>query len=78
MPCIYSFCRLLYSLFVAEVIVLYDIITDIIGHNWVSNYSGDQQYIYYIAGAVICILVVVFVDFIKDIFSGFFRGEYII
>lgn len=53
---------------------MYDIIKNIIGHEWVTNYSGDQQYIYYIVGALICLLVVIIVDFIKDIFSGFFRG----
>lgn len=50
---------------------MYDIIMGIIGHAYV---SGEPQYVYYICGALICILTVVFVDFIKDIFSGFFRG----
>lgn len=52
---------------------MYDLIMGIIGHAW-STGSSEQQYIYYICGALICILTVVFVDFIKDIFSGFFRG----
>lgn len=53
---------------------MYDIISGIIGHEWVSNYSGEQQYIYYVAGALICLFVVIIIDFVKDIFSGFFRG----
>ena len=53
---------------------MYEIIEQIIGHEWVSNYSGDQQYIYYIVGAVIALLIVVIVDLIRDIFCGFFRG----
>ena len=53
---------------------MYELIEGIIGHVWVSNYSGDQQYIYYVCCAMIPLLTVVFVDFIKDIFSGFFRG----
>lgn len=53
---------------------MYDIISGILGHEWVSNYSGEQQYIYYIAGAVIALLVVVIIDMIRDIFCGFFRG----
>lgn len=53
---------------------MYDVISSIVGHEWVSNYGGDQQYIYYIAGAVIALLVVVIVDFVRDIFCGFFRG----
>ena len=52
---------------------MYDIISGIIDHGWTTG-SSDQQYVYYIVGAVICLLVVVFVDIIKDIFSGFFRG----
>lgn len=53
---------------------MYELIEGIIDHAWVSNYSGDQQYIYYVCCAMIPLLTVVFVDFIKDIFSGFFRG----
>lgn len=53
---------------------MYDIISGIIGHEWISNYSGEQQYIYYVCCTMIPLLTVVFVDFIKDIFSRFFRG----
>lgn len=53
---------------------MYDIISSIIGHEWISNYSGEQQYIYYICCAVIPILVVVLVDVIRDIFSAIIRG----
>lgn len=53
---------------------MYDIISDIIGHEWVSNYSGDQQYIYYIAGAIIIILTVVFIDLVYRVFSHFWNG----
>lgn len=52
---------------------MYDIIQNIIDHEWVSNYSGDQQYIYYICSAVIIILLVVFIDLIRDIFRSFIR-----
>lgn len=53
---------------------MYDLISNIINHQYVSNYGGEQQYIYYICCAMIPLLTVVFVDFVKDIFSGFFRG----
>lgn len=53
---------------------MYDIISNIIDHSWISQNAGEQQYIYYICGALILLFVVVIVDFIKDIFSGFFRG----
>lgn len=53
---------------------MYDIIQNIIGHDWVSNYNGDQQYIYYIVGAMIPLLTIVFIDMVRGIFRGFFRG----
>ena len=53
---------------------MYDVITEIIGHTWQSNYSGDQQYIYYIAGTLIILLTVVFVDMIYRTFSHFWRA----
>lgn len=53
---------------------MYDIISDIIDHTWVTQNSGEQQYVYYIVGAIIALLVVVIVDLIRDIFLGFFRG----
>lgn len=53
---------------------MYDIIQGIIDHTWQSNYTGDQQYIYYICGTVIVVLVVVFIDLIRDVFKNFFRS----
>lgn len=53
---------------------MYEIIEQIIDHSWQSNYTGDQQYIYYICCAVIPILLVVAVDLIRDIFRSFLRG----
>lgn len=52
---------------------MYELIEGIIGHEWISNYSGDQQYIYYICGAVIVILLCVFIDLIYRVFSHFWR-----
>lgn len=49
---------------------MYDIIENIIGHNWQSNYSGDQQYIYYISGAVIVIITVWLLDLIKSVINS--------
>lgn len=51
---------------------MYDIISGVIDHSWVTNYTSDQQYIYYICGALICVLVPVFIDKIFDIFRSFF------
>lgn len=55
---------------------MYEIIKSIIDHSWVAGTTstGDQQYIYYICGAVIVVLLVVFVDVIRGIFHGIFRG----
>lgn len=54
---------------------MYDIIQQIIDHVYQGNsLYGDQQYIYYVCCALIPILVVVFIDCVRDIFRGFFRG----
>lgn len=53
---------------------MFDIIQDIINHSWVTQNAGDQQYIYYIAGALIIILSVTFIDLIYRVFSHFWRG----
>lgn len=52
---------------------MYDLIQGIINHVWTTG-SNEQSTIYYICGAVICLLTVVFIDLIRDIFSGFIRG----
>lgn len=52
---------------------MYRIISDIIDHSWVTQNAGDQQYIYYICGALIVILTVVFIDLIYRVFSHFWR-----
>lgn len=53
---------------------MYDIVSDIINHNWVTQGSGEQQYIYYICGALIVLFSVVFIDLIRGIFRSFMRG----
>lgn len=53
---------------------MYDIISGIIDHSWQSNYTTDQQYIYYIAGAVIILLTVVVIDLVYRTFSHFWRA----
>ena len=52
---------------------MYEIIEQIINHTWQTNYTGDQQYIYYICGAVIIILLVVSIDLVYRVFSHFWR-----
>lgn len=52
---------------------MYDLIQALIGHNWNTQYSGDQQYIYYICGAVIIILVVVFIDLVYRLFRSILK-----
>lgn len=54
---------------------MYDIIYDIISHEYVSNYSGDQQYIYYICGSLIIIFTCVFIDLVYRVFSHFWNGR---
>lgn len=52
---------------------MYDIISQIINHNWATG-TNEQQYIYYICGALIIILTCVFVDMVYRVFSHFWRG----
>lgn len=49
---------------------MYDVIERLINHTWQSNYSSDQQYIYYIVGTVIVILIVYVLDLIKSIIKS--------
>ena len=51
---------------------MYDIVEHMIGHNWVTG-SSDQQYIYYICGALIVLFTVVFIDMLYRIFRHFWR-----
>ena len=50
---------------------MYDIIAGIIDHAYQTNYGGDQQYIYYIAGALIIVWSVAVVDAIKSVWRVF-------
>lgn len=52
---------------------MYDLISQLINHEWVSNYSGDQSYIYYIAGALIIIIFAVLIDLVYRVFSHFWK-----
>lgn len=56
---------------------MYDILYNIIDHVYDTSYaSGTEQQIYfYIAGALIIILTVTFIDLIYRVFSHFFRGS---
>lgn len=52
---------------------MYSVISSIINHSWITQNAGDQQYIYYIAGAVIVVLTVVIVDLVYRVFRNFWR-----
>lgn len=52
---------------------MYEVIEDIINHTWQSNYTSDQQYIYYIAGTLIVIFTVVIIDLVYRIFGHFWK-----
>ena len=53
---------------------MYDVIREIINHTWQSNYTSDQQYIYYIAGTLIVIFSVVIIDLVYRIFGHFWKS----
>ena len=44
-----------------------DVILSVLG-------PGSEEIVASVSGAMVLVLTVVFIDFIKDIFSGFFRG----
>lgn len=50
---------------------MYELIKNMIDHEWVSNYSGDQQYIYYIVGAVIILFLIMTYDLIGRLIDSF-------
>lgn len=52
---------------------MYDIVEKMIGHTWTTG-SSDQQYIYYICGALIIIFSVVIIDIVYRIFAHFWRA----
>lgn len=52
---------------------MYDILSDIISHEWVSNYSGDQQYLITCCCALILVLTVAIIDAIRTGFRAFSR-----
>lgn len=53
---------------------MYDIISRMISHNWVTQNSGDQQYIYFICGAVIILVTIALIDLVYRVFSHFWRA----
>lgn len=53
---------------------MYNIISNIIDHSWITTNAGEQQYIYYTCCCLIIILTVVFVDMTKRIFAHFWRA----
>lgn len=46
---------------------MFGIIQAIIDHTYQTNYSGDQQYIYYICGALIIMIMFFFFDTVRNI-----------
>lgn len=51
---------------------MYDIINQIIGHTWATN-DNMQQYIIYICGIVLPVLLAVFIDMVYRVFRHFWR-----
>lgn len=52
---------------------MYDIVKNIIDHSYITQGGGDQQYIYFICGAIIVIFCVVFIDLVYRVFRHFWR-----
>lgn len=56
---------------------MFDLIYDIISHTWDTSVysSSEQQILYYICGALIIILTVVFIDLVYRVFGHFWRSK---
>lgn len=54
---------------------MFAIIQNIINHAWQSNYGGDQQYIYYICGAVIVLSFVFVLDLLSQMVKSFRKSK---
>ena len=52
---------------------MYSLIENLIDHEYVSNYGGDQQYIYMICGALIIVITAVVIDLIYRGISHFWK-----
>lgn len=52
---------------------MYDLIYNLIGHSW-STGTSEQQYIYYICGALILLLTAIVLDVLYRVFLHFMRG----
>lgn len=47
---------------------MYDMISELIGHEWITNYSGEQQYVYSICCVLILVVTISLVRWIDKIF----------
>ena len=56
---------------------MYDLISNLINHNWITQGANEQQYIYYMCGCIIPVLVVTFIDLIYRLIRSIMRkGEF--
>lgn len=49
---------------------MYDIVSGIIAHSWVTN-ASEQQYVYFTCAALIIVLTAVFIDMVVRILFRF-------
>lgn len=52
---------------------MYDLISSLIGHSWQTS-NSEQQYVYYICGALILLLTASVLDVLYRVFLHFMRG----
>lgn len=52
---------------------MYDLIDAFLGHDWISNTTGEQGYIFAISCVVMVVLIVKLIDIIEGIFKAFTR-----
>lgn len=52
---------------------MYGLIDSIINHDWITQGASEQQYIYYISGAVIILTIVFLYDVFKQFMLNIFK-----
>lgn len=53
---------------------MYDLISGLIDHSWITTNAGEQQYIYYTCAVLIIMLTSVVIDGVFRVFTHFMRG----
>ena len=54
---------------------MYDILYQLVGHEWIDNWSSAQGYVFQAALALILLVIVVIIDRMFSVLFSFLRGR---